>query len=158
MITEEKEKVCSCFGNRQVEITEFLVSRTKRAIDAAVADGVRVFKFCEMGDFDDLVYDLVSEKINREKRTDIKRILCFPYLDNLTNVNRWFKIKLYEGFEFLRNETSFQHPSRYYRYCAIIEKSDWALFYVDKKHSGMYESYEFGVESNKKVINFAKRY
>lgn len=56
------EKTCSCFGHSDVDITEELTTRTRTEINRAVEDGVRIFLFGGRSDFDDLCYDLVTEK------------------------------------------------------------------------------------------------
>ena len=56
------EKSCSCFGHSHVDLTGGLKARTRIEIDRAVEDGVRIFLFGGRSDFDDLCYDLVTEK------------------------------------------------------------------------------------------------
>ena len=41
----EIEKICSCFGHLDVEITDELRARTSEEIDKAIADRVRIFLF-----------------------------------------------------------------------------------------------------------------
>ena len=48
------EKTCSCFGHSHVDMTDELKARTRIEIDRAVEGG--------RSDFDDLCYDLVTEK------------------------------------------------------------------------------------------------
>ncbi len=55
-------KTCSCFGHSVVDITDELIERTRTEIDRAIQDGVRIFLFGGRSDFDDLCYDLVTEK------------------------------------------------------------------------------------------------
>ncbi len=43
-------------------MTDELKARTRIEIDRAVEDGVRIFLFGGRSDFDDLCYDLVTEK------------------------------------------------------------------------------------------------
>lgn len=56
------EKTCSCFGHSHVDMTDELKARTRIEIDRALEDGVRIFLFGGRSDFDDLCYDLVTEK------------------------------------------------------------------------------------------------
>ena len=91
------EKVCSCFGQFDVEITNELKARTSKEIDKAIADGVRIFLFGGRSDFDDLVYNLVTEKKAHDSQLDIKRIFCFALDKQLRKPPHWFKRKEYEG-------------------------------------------------------------
>ena len=71
----EVEKTCSCFGHFDVDITDDLVARTKTEIDRAIEDGVRIFLFGGRSNFDDLCYDLVTEKKNANSQLNIKSVL-----------------------------------------------------------------------------------
>ncbi len=93
------EKICSCFGHLDFVITEELKARTSEEIDNAILDGVRIFLFGGRSVFDDLVYDIVSEKRAREPQLDIKRIFCFPLENQLRKPPRWFQRKEYEGYD-----------------------------------------------------------
>ena len=71
------EKTCSCFGHFNVDITDELTARTRREIDKAIGDGVRIFLLGGKSDFDDLCYDLVTEKRNASSQFNIKRGLAY---------------------------------------------------------------------------------
>lgn len=150
------EKACSCFGHRDVEITEELKERAEKEIEKAIADGIKVFFFGGMSDFDDLVYDIVSEKLAERPDLGIKRIFCFPLEKQLRTPPRWFKRKKYEGYDCPLKEFDWWYTSLYYRNCAMINNSDLVLFYAEaKENSGAYKAYKFAVKSHKPVVNFA---
>lgn len=158
MIIYKNEKICSCIGRVFAKFNDKQISEIKKVIDEVIEDGVRVFLFGGLGDFDKIVYRIVSHKIEEENRTDLRRVHCFPYGYSIYNPDRYFMPRRYEDFDSPCIEPEFRNSSHYYRNCAIIEKSDWVLFYTDNNHySATYKSYEFAVQSNKKVINFAKR-
>lgn len=93
------EKTCSCFGHSDVEITDELTARTRIEIDRAVADDVRIFLFGGRSDFDDLCYDLVTEKKNANPQLNIKRVFCFALDKQLRKPPSWFVRKEYEALE-----------------------------------------------------------
>ena len=72
------EKICSCFGHSDVDITDELKARTRIEIDRAIEDVVRIFLFGGRSDFNDLCYDLVTEKRNACPQLNLKRVFCFP--------------------------------------------------------------------------------
>ena len=152
----EKEKVCSCFGHFNVDITEELRARTSKEIDKAVADGVRIFLFGGRSDFDDLVYDIVTDKKAQAPQFDIKRIFCFPLYKQLLKPPNWFNKKEYEGYDCPCKHFDWWYTSIYYRNCAMIDKSDLVLFYAEKRqNSGAYKAYKYAVKARKSLVNFA---
>lgn len=152
----ENEKVCSCFGHFDVEITRELEERTSEEIDKAIADGFRIFLFGGRSDFDSLVYDLVSKKRAELPELGIKRVFCFPLEKHLRKPPVWFEKKEYESIECPMKEFDWWYTSIYYRNCAMIAQSDLVLFYVkESENSGAYKAYEYAVKSHKNFINFA---
>lgn len=150
------EKVCSCFGHFSVEITDELRIRTGKEIDKAIADGVRIFLFGGRSDFDDLVYDIVSEKKTQEAVLDVKRVFCFPLDQQLRKPPRWFQRKEYESLECPCKAFDWWYTSIYYRNCAMIDQSDLVLFYAEERaNSGAYKAYKYAVKTHKKLVNFA---
>ncbi len=93
------EKICSCFGHFDVDITDDLVARTRIEIDRAIEDGVRIFLFGGRSDFDDLCYDLVTEAKNANPQLNIRRVFCFALDKQLRKPPRWFIRKEYEALE-----------------------------------------------------------
>lgn len=152
----ETEKVCSCFGTCDVEITDELRARTNEEIDKAVACGVRIFMFGGLSDFDDLVYDIVSEKKAQNPQLDIKRIFCFPLYKHLHKPPRWYRRKEYEGHECPTKEFDWWYTSIYYRNCAMIDQSDLVLFYAEaREDSGAFKAYKHAVKVHKRIVNLA---
>ena len=152
----ETAKVCSCFGHFNVEITDELRARTTEEIDKAIADGFRVFLFGGRSDFDDLVYDIVSEKRAQNLQLGIKRIFCVPMENNLRKPQSWLKHKEYEGCECPMKSFDGWYKSIYFRNCAMIDQSDLVLFYAHEiADSGAYKAYKYAVKAHKKIVNFA---
>ncbi len=149
------KKICSCFGHLDVEITDELRARTNEEIDKAIADGVRIFLFGGRSDFDDLVYDIVSEK-KHVTQLDIKRVFCFPLDKHLHKPPHWFQRKEYEGYDCPAKDFDYWYTSIYYRNCAMIDQSDFVLFYAEEReNSGAYKTYKHAVRTHKKFVNLA---
>ncbi len=156
---ETIEKTCSCFGHSKVNITDELIARTRIEIDKAVADGVRIFLFGGRSDFDDLCYDLVTEKRNAEPQLDIKRVFCFALDEQLRKPPRWFIKKEYEALECPTKSFDYWYTSIYYRNLAMIDQSDLILFWVEKREiSGAYKTYRYAVKKQKNIINLFTQY
>ncbi len=154
----ETEKVCSCFGHFDVEITDELKRRTENEIMKAIQDSFRVFLFGGRSDFDDLVYDIVTEIKTREQISEIKRVFCFPLYKQLRKPPYWFQRKEYEALECPTKDFDWWYTSIYYRNCAMIDQSDLVLFYAEpRENSGAYKTYKYAVKKHKDIINFAER-
>lgn len=117
----EVEKTCSCFGHLEVEITDDLIARTKIEIDKAIEDGVRIFLFGGRSDFDDLCYDIVTEKRKAEPELNIKRVFCFPLDKHLRKPPWWFVHKDYEALECPTKDFDYWYTSIFYRNTAMID-------------------------------------
>ncbi len=147
-------KTCSCFGHSNVNITDDLIARTRMEINKAVADGVRIFLFGGRSDFDDLCYDLVTEKRNAEPQLEIKRVFCFALDKQLKKPPKWFIRKEYEGLECPRKDFDYWYTAIYYRNIAMIDRSDLILFWVEKReNSGAYKTYLYAVKKRKRIVN-----
>lgn len=109
------EKTCSCFGHSDVAITDELTTRTRIEIDRAIEEGVRIFLFGGRSDFDDLCYDLVTEKRNADPQLNIKRVFCFALDKQLRKPPRWFIPKEYEALECPTKDFDYWYTAIYYR-------------------------------------------
>ena len=148
------EKTCSCFGHSDVEITDELIVRARIEIDRAVADNVRTFLFGGRSNFDDLCYDLVTEKRNDCPQLNIKRVFCFALDKQLRKPPHWFIRKEYEALECPTKDFDYWYTSIYYRNIAMIDQSDLVLFWVEKReNSGAYKTYKYSVKNHKHIVN-----
>jgi len=148
------EKTCSCFGHFEVNITDDLIARTKTEIDRAIEDGVRIFLFGGRSDFDDLCYDIVTEKRNANPQLNIKRVFCFALDKQLRKPPRWFIKKEYEALECPTKDFDYWYTAIYYRNLAMIDQSDLILFWVEaRENSGAYKTYQYAVKQHKRIVN-----
>lgn len=147
-------KTCSCFGHSEVDITEELKAKTSIEIDKAIEDGVRIFLFGGRSDFDDLCYDLVTEKLKANPQLNIKRVFCFALDKQLRKPPSWFKRKEYEGLECPTKNLNYWYTAIYFRNIEIIDRSDLILFWVEQReNSGAYKTYQYAVKKHKRIVN-----
>ena len=148
------EKTCSCFGHFNVDITDDLIARTKIEIDKAINYGVRTFLFGGKSDFDNLCYDLVTEKRNANPQLNLKRVFCFALDKQLRKPPRWFIKKEYEALKCPTKDFDYWYTAIYYRNLAMIDQSDLILFWVERKeNSGAYKTYLYATKKHKKIVN-----
>lgn len=147
-------KTCSCFGHSVVDITDELIERTRTEIDRAIRDGVRIFLFGGRSDFDDLCYDLVTEKKNADPKLNIERVFCFALEKQLAKPPVWFVQKEYEALECPTKHFDYWYTAIYFRNLAMVDRSDLALFYAEqRKNSGAYKTYLYAVKKHKRIVN-----
>ena len=148
------EKTCSCFGHFDVDITDELTARTRMEIERAIEDGVRVFLFGGRSGFDDLCYDIVTERKKANPQFDIKRVFCFALDKHLRKPPRWFIRKEYEAFECPIKDFDYWYTAIYYRNLAMVDQSDLILFCVEQReNSGAYKTYRYAVKKHKYLVN-----
>ena len=151
---ERAEKICSCFGHSDVDITDDLIARTRIEIDRAIDDGVRIFLFGGRSDFDDLCYRLVTEKRSANPQLNLKRVFCFPLDKQLRKPPRWFIRREYESYDCPMKHFDYWYSAIYYRNLAMIDQSDLILFWVEKReNSGAYKTYEYAAKKRKRIVN-----
>lgn len=147
-------KTCSCFGHFEVDITEELKAKTRIEIDKAIEDGVKIFLLGGRNDFDDLCYDLVTEKLKANSQLNIKRIFCFALEKHLRKPPWWFKRKEYEALECPTKNLNYWYTSIFFRNVAMIDQSYLVLFWVEKReNSGAYKTYQYAVKKRKRIVN-----
>ena len=146
-------KICSFFGHREIEITDSLYTTVTAEIFRAVDFGCRIFYFGGYGEFDRLCYRILT-KIKEENPTfEIKRIYCVPQERYLRKKVRYFNEEDYEEIVFLQPAFDGWYKSIYFRNCAMIDESDYVIFYCEERESsGAYKAYKYAKKSKGKCI------
>ena len=146
--------VCSFFGHRNITITKSLVENTKEAIYKALKDNIFTFYFGGFGDFDDLCYKIVTQLKNDFPQYNIQRIFCVPTEKMLRKRPAWLKQENYEEIIFLTPSFDSWYKSIYFRNCAMIDNSDFCIFYVEnRENSGAYKTYKYALKKKVMSVN-----
>ena len=67
---------------------------------------------------------------------------------------KWLKTEDYEEFVYLDLQFEWWYQRIYYRNCAMIDRSDIVLFYVEEReNSGAYKAYKYAKLKKKETIN-----
>lgn len=147
-------KSCSVFGHSEIEITKELENKLNATIEDLIKQGCECFYFGGFSMFDDLCYKIVSELKLTYKH--IKRIFCLadPRHLKINKRPEWLKSEEYEDFVFFELKCDWWYKRLYYRNCAVIDKSDIALFYVEERvNSGAYKIFKYAKQKKKAIIN-----
>ena len=150
-----EEKICSFFGHRDVEITEELYTTTKAEIKKSVDFGCRIFYFGGYGDFDDLCYKIVTQIKAESPELEIKTVYCVAQEKYLWKKVRYFNAEDYDEVIYLQPSFEGWYKSIYFRNCAMIDKSDYVIFYAgDKENSGAFKAYKYAKKKkDKEIVN-----
>lgn len=151
----EEIKICSFFGHRDVEITENLYATTAAEIKKSVEFGCRIFYFGGYGDFDELCYKIVTQIKEEQPNLEIKRIYCVAQEKYLWKKVRYFNAEDYDEVIYLQPSFEGWYKSIYFRNCAMIDKSDYVIFYAeDKENSGAFKAFKYAKKKKgKEIVN-----
>ncbi len=147
-------KICSVFGHSEINITKELEENLTTAFKNLINEGCEIFLFGGFGMFDELCHRLISELKSTYK--NIKRIYCLSDPRHLRPSKRpkWLKSEDYEDFVYLDLQFDWWYKRIYFRNCAMIDKSDVVVFYVEeRKNSGAYKAYKYAKQKKKRIIN-----
>lgn len=145
---------CSFFGHKDVSVSQ----ETKQILTLKIENlikskGCHIFYFGELGDFDDICYKIVSElKIIYPK---IERVYVATDEKALRNHKNKCQ-KSYERQIVFPLSFNWWYKIIYYRNIAIIDNSDYIIFYVTNTvNSGAYKALKYAKKLKKQYINIA---
>ena len=146
----EDIKICSFFGHRDIEITDKLYATTTAEILKSVDFGCRTFYFGGYGEFDKLCYEIVTLL---KSELDLKRVYCVPIERYMRKRGRYFNPEDYDEVIYLTPAIEWWYKSIYFRNLAMIDKSDYVIFYAQKRaDSGAYKAYKYAQSIKNKIV------
>ena len=153
----QNDMICSFFGHREIQITDTLISDLTDEITSLINAGCRTFYFGGYGEFDALCYTVVS-KIKRENpELNMKLVYCASRERYLYKRVRYFKREDYDEVIYLPKTFDGWYKSIYFRNCAMIDKSDFVIFYAENREgSGAYKAYKYAKSKKGKTVNLFK--
>ena len=150
----EENKICSFFGHRTIELTEKLKATTTAEILRSVDFGCRTFYFGGYGEFDALCYEIVSKIKEEHPEWELRRIYCVSQERYLRKDVRYFHREDYDEVIYLAPAFEGWYKSIYFRNCAMIDRSDYLIFYAEaREDSGAYKAYRYAQRRKKTAVN-----
>ncbi len=150
--------LCSIFGHRKIE-TDINLQELKNVLKNLISErNVDTFYFGGFSEFDDLCHSVISQLKNESPH--IKRVFCLSDERHLriTKRPKWLKDEDYEDFIYLPLSFDWWYQRIYYRNCAMIDDSDFVLFYVtEKENSGAYKAFKYAKSKKKNIINIYEK-
>ena len=154
-------KTCSFFGHREINLESGLADRLKKTVESLIFDkGYTQFYFGGFGDFDALCYKTVTEIKVNNPNLQIKRVFCVPQERLVRKGAPYFNKDDYEETVFLEPSFNGWYKSIYFRNLAMIDASDFVVFYAEEKErSGAYKALQYATKTKKEFVNiFLKSY
>ena len=147
-------EICSVFGHSEIDITKELEDKLITTFEDLIKQGCKYFYFGGFGEFDDLCHKVISKlKITYPQ---IQRIFCLsdPRHQRISKRPKWLKDEDYEEFIYLDLDFDYWYQRIYYRNCAMIDRSDIIVFYVEEReNSGAYKAYKYAKQKKKSIVN-----
>ena len=126
-------KTCCFIGHRKIEETDELKKEIFNYVENLITnENVKIFLFGSRSQFDDLCYEVVTEL--KEKYPYIKRVYV---RSNYEIITEFYKNYLLEGFEdtfYPKECINSGKVSHIKRNQAMIDKSDYCLFYYNENY------------------------
>ena len=148
-----EEKICSFFGHRKIETSEALEKKLEETILKAIEYGCETFYFGGYGEFDALCHKTLLKIKKRIPEYKIKLTYCVAMEKYLRKNVRYFKRDDYDEIIYLCPSFSGWYKSIYFRNCAMIDKSDYIIFYAENKEgSGAYKALKYATGKEDTVL------
>lgn len=153
MFFVEELKICSFFGHRQIHLTEDLYQRVYAEILNSLNFGCRTFYFGGYGEFDRLCYKIVNRIKEENPSLNLRRVFCVPQERYIYKRVRYFRREDYDEVIYLSPTFDWWYTSIYYRNLAMIDSSDYIIFYAEnRENSGAYKTYKYAVKKKDKAV------
>ena len=148
-----KEKICSFFGHRTVDAKEDIIELIKTEIYKAIEFGCATFYFGGYGEFDDLCYQVLTEVMRENLELNLKRKYCVSQERFLRKKTPYFNREDYDEVVYLVPSFDGWYKSIYFRNCAMIDNSDYVVFYAEERQdSGAYKALKYAKKQKDKII------
>lgn len=146
---------CCVFGHREIDIPcELKVCLKNTFIDLITNKSVSIFYFGGFGQFDKLCWQIITEL--QKDFPHIKRIYVCEneiYVNRPRKRPKRLKSEDYEEIIYFTLDFDYWYTRIYYRNLAIIQHSDYNIFYIrNKEGSGAYKTYQYAKQHNKNII------
>ena len=150
-------KSCAFFGHRKIEGKEVIKEKVREILREKIEkENFRIFYFGGFGEFDDLCYEIITEL--KGEYTDIKRCFCVADEKWINKKPKWLEKIEYEEIISLQLTFEWWYKRIYFRNCAIIDQSDFVVFYViSKENSGANKSLLYADKKKKRYVNIAEK-
>ncbi|MBR3803411.1 MAG: hypothetical protein IKK37_08225 [Clostridia bacterium] len=154
---EFKIYTVSFFGHRFIEVNK--QAEIEKELDKLITDLISQNKYVEFlvgygGDFNTLVSSSIRRTSKNCYEYNFTHILILPYMRAVYKNNIESFMNFYDEIE-ICEESSAVHPKRAIEVCNknIVMRSDLAIFFIDRKQGGAYNTYKYAQKKNIKTIN-----
>ena len=147
----------SFFGHRFVESNR--QKELEEKLEKLITDLINQKQYVEFlvsygGDFDTLVSSSIRHITKSSFEFNKSHILVLPYIKAAYKNNSESFLQFYDEVE-ICEESSVAHPKQAIQICnkRTIDRSDLAVFYIERKYGGAYLTYKYAEKQGIKTIN-----
>ena len=146
-------KAISFFGHSNCPCTSELFERVYALVKHQIMfEGADVFYFGGFSDFDSMCLDVVTKL--KEEFPNIMRVFCVPQYKWIRKPPKWLDKNAYDAVEFPTMKFEWWYTCIYYRNCAVIDQSDFIIFYAQEcARSGTFKTLQYAKKQKKDFIN-----
>ena len=154
-MTETKKKACCFFGHRHIYDKDgSLYNLLVKQVERLIGNGFNEFLFGGYGDFDSLSHRAIKRL--KEKYPHIKTAYYQSYYkpkdERMEYISKQYDSVIYPAIE--------ERPKKFaIRYCneAIIDDSDFCVFYVERSYGGALQAMQYAKRKKKASVNLAEQ-
>ena len=152
-------KKCCIVGHRKIEESNELKAEIEKTIIELIEKGFTIFLFGSRSEFNYFCYEIVSDL--KRVYPNIKRVFVRAEYPIISNDYKEYLLDSYEDTYYYSEDISAGKLSYVKRNYAMIDISDYCLFYYNdtyklpnKTKSGTMLSYNYAVKKRKPLRNF----
>ena len=157
---EFKIYTVSFFGHRFIEANK--QTEIEKELDKLITDLISQNRYVEFlvgygGDFDILVSSSIRRVSKQLCNFNSTHILVLPYMRAVYKNNNESFMNFYDEIE-ICEKSSCVHPKRAIQVCNenTINRSDLAVFYIEREQGGAYRTYNHAQKQGIKIINLGE--
>lgn len=154
----EKPFTVSFLGHRYVDNFSEIEQRVEKVLEELFGKGEMIELLVgKDGDFDQIVSSSIKRAKRRfgEERCSHVWVLPYPTAELRDNEDSFYEY--YDSIEIASDMTGIKHPKAAFqaRNRMMVDRSDLVVFFVEHEKGGAYQTYQYAVKQNKKIINLA---
>ncbi len=148
----------SFFGHREIENYFALEERLTEIVERLVREKEYVeFLVGKNGEFDVLVASVIKRVQKKRGNENSSLSLVLPYQTADLKSNLDFLEAFYDSVEICcESEDAHFKAAIQVRNRSMVSRSDLTVFYVQKKHGGAYQTYDWAQKAQKNIINLGE--
>ena len=148
----------SLFGHREINWLNYIEEKLEEIVRGLISTNEYVeFLIGREGDFDTIAASVIRRVVKKCGFNNSSLVLVLPYAKAEVYRNEKYFYGYYDEIEVCpESERAFFKAAIQTRNRAMIDRSDLAVFYVEKENGGAFQTMQYAVSKGCGIINIAK--